>query len=346
MRRSDVIAVCFTGVITAAIFSAVLYASYTQFKTYDELYDVGVASFLLKTSKSALMVSHLLSRHQKPAELMALSFSKSLQTPRTPPAEELASYEWRTNSYWNWTTYVTFPSYGGSAAHWLTTDPLSEEQIEYFFWRTGSTDDLAAQMMQLWPNIVNVYTCLAVGFIRCYPWYDIVAYNVPPFWRVEDQIYYYPAMPENNPGGGQVWCEPYLDILSNAWMVSLLTQVRSVSNGDFLGVTGIDILITRSGGPLQVTTRGEMPPALKGCRPADSLLIAKSTGSLRNRHEYPTTATRSSVTSSDDAGDGRATGFVFLTRSQRSGRSRCCGCSCEGTFGVSVVLLLKYPPIS
>ncbi|KAH3732511.1 hypothetical protein Pelo_16660 [Pelomyxa schiedti] len=185
------------------------------------------------------MVSLLSSRHQKPAELMALSFAKSLQTPRTPPAEELASYGWYRNPSWNQSMYITFPSYGGSAAHWgtMNQDLMSEERIEYYFWRTGSTDDLASQMMQLWPDIVTVYTCLAVGFIRCYPWYDVIAYNVPPYWRVEDQIYYYPAMPENNPGGGQVWCEPYLDFFSNEWMVSLLTQVRNDSNGEFLGVT-------------------------------------------------------------------------------------------------------------
>ncbi len=89
-------------------------------------------------------------------------------------------------------------------------------------------------------HFFNVYMITTDNFIRIYPpeW----ALRVEADHDFSDDIFYYPATPENNSGKKPVWTPVYYDTLWERQMSSLLLPLYR-SDGSFKGVLGFDFIM-------------------------------------------------------------------------------------------------------
>lgn len=81
------------------------------------------------------------------------------------------------------------------------------------------------------------------GMCRYYPRIENILEVFPTVLRMEDFVFYSAATPGNNPGGGPVWTNAYLDPAGQGWMLSCVAPV--LVDGFLEGVTGLDVTLER-----------------------------------------------------------------------------------------------------
>ncbi len=129
---------------------------------------------------------------------------------------------------------------GGAAVYVSGYYPVNEE-IKRAVYFTEPIDPTLKEIVNQYPEIVQVYYNDEYAFNRIYPFFDVLSQyeakmNIPAY------NFYYLADETHNPKRESLWVnEPYIDPAGRGWMLSAIAPVYN--NDTLVGVPGIDITI-------------------------------------------------------------------------------------------------------
>ncbi|KAH3762351.1 cAMP-specific 3',5'-cAMP phosphodiesterase 4 [Pelomyxa schiedti] len=177
------------------------------------------------------------------------TMADALDTPRIPPASEIATY-----GYWNYTrpdcpgcrAYATLAPFGGPAEVLFMAQNYNETQVqeivERYFWRLGAMAPLMANFEEAWVDVVSqMYYIGKNGFSMIYPYFPLFVVQIMdtqrPLEGVADER-------------GFTWVDPYIDQVSKKWVSSVYYSLYDsrIPNTGFtgsLGQCGMDAFVTQ-----------------------------------------------------------------------------------------------------
>jgi len=106
---------------------------------------------------------------------------------------------------------------------------------------TESLDLVLRPLSEREPRMVLGWVIFRDGLTRAYPWRDFG--HMPRDKDYTTWPFYYLADPAHNPGAREVFTDPYVDPLSNEWMISCLSPVYVA--GEHRATAGLDITIQK-----------------------------------------------------------------------------------------------------
>ncbi|KAH3762352.1 cAMP-specific 3',5'-cAMP phosphodiesterase 4 [Pelomyxa schiedti] len=171
-----------------------------------------------------------------------------LDTPRTPPADEIATY-----GYWNYTkstcagctAYATLSSFEGPAEVLFMAQRYNDSQmqdiVERYFWRLGGMAPVIENLESAWVNVLSqMYYVGKNGFSMIFPY--------APLYKVEMTSFQANLLgvPDDR---GFTWVNPYIDQVTKKWVTSIYVDLNdSRIPNEFegsLGKCGMDAFVTQ-----------------------------------------------------------------------------------------------------
>jgi hypothetical protein len=131
---------------------------------------------------------------------------------------------------------------GGSAIFVSGFYPITDKvkKIVYF---TEPIDSEFKTLVQMYPEIVQVYYNDKYSINRIYPFFDVQS-QYEAKMDIPSYNFYYLADSKHDPEKKSLWVsEPYVDPAGRGWMVSAIAPVYY--KGELAGVPGIDVTINR-----------------------------------------------------------------------------------------------------
>ncbi|NTV29916.1 MAG: hypothetical protein HGA80_07545 [Candidatus Omnitrophica bacterium] len=134
------------------------------------------------------------------------------------------------------------PLNDGNSAVFVSGKVPVDDAVREIIYFTELLDGKFREIVQKYPEAVQVYYNDKNSGNRIYPFFDVLT-QYEPKMDIPSFNFYYLADEKHNPGKKGVWVnEPYVDPAGRGWMVSAIAPVYV--NGVLEGVPGIDVTIT------------------------------------------------------------------------------------------------------